>query len=145
MEITSGCLTWHMARRHLLVFPGCAYRPISRPMFSWVPPLDTRSAASQCSGSRRFSVVLGIALLAGVPGALLAQLNTGLLEGSLRAADGHRVAAALVVITGGAGFRATLRTNSIGEFSATLPYGRYQLSAENQRDAFTVFVAPLQT
>jgi len=78
----------------------------------------------------------------------LAQLTTGTVAGTLRSADGHRVAGESILITGGAGLGIRIRTNSKGEFFATLPYGRYRLSREVQRSAessgATVFVAPLQ-
>jgi hypothetical protein len=80
-----------------------------------------------------------LATLVFVPGALLAQITTGVLEGTLRAPDGRSVAGAPILITGGAGFRTVIHSNSKGGFSMTLPYGRYQLSGN------TVFVAPLQT
>jgi hypothetical protein len=81
--------------------------------------------------------VVGIFLL--LPFAALAQLTTGIIEGSLRAVDGHALSGKPVEITGGAGFHATILTDSRGEFSITLPYGRYRVN-EN-----AVFVAPLQT
>ncbi len=116
--------------------------------------MGTRSAASPCSGSnrgvpdlRRLGLLLAPAVF--LPGALLAQLTTGTVEGTLRAADGHRLAVESILITGGAGLGIVIRTNSKGEFSATLPYGRYRLSGEVQRRAessgATVFVGPLQT
>ncbi|MGD0775955.1 MAG: hypothetical protein ABSC05_24320, partial [Candidatus Solibacter sp.] len=52
-------------------------------------------------------------------------------------------------ITGGAGFRTVIHSNSNGEFAVTLPYGRYCLSGGVERgtasSGATVFVAPLQT
>jgi hypothetical protein len=79
---------------------------------------------------------------------LLAQLTTGTVEGTLRAADGHRLAGESIFIMGGAGLATVIRTDSKGEFSATLPYGRYRLSREirsAQSSGVTLFVAPLQT
>ena len=84
-----------------------------------------------------------------LPGALLAQLTTGAIEGTLRATDGSRLAGESILITGGAGFGIVIRTNSNGEFSMTLPYGQYRLSGRAEHSAgswdATVFVAPLQT
>jgi hypothetical protein len=54
-----------------------------------------------------------------------------------------------ILITGGAGFRTVIHSNSNGGFAMTLPYGRYRLSGDVQHGAessgMTVFVAPLQT
>ena len=116
-------------------------------------PLDTRSADSRCCGNRcdlpavRFSLLL--ATLALAPTALLAQLTTGTIEGTLRDADGRAVAHARILIISGAGLRIVINTTSRGEFAATLPYGRYHLSADaqNRGESFaaSLFVAPLQT
>jgi hypothetical protein len=65
----------------------------------------------------------------------------GTIAGTLRAPDGRRASHGSISITGGAGVRVVLRTNSEGEFSVTLPYGRYRLAGER----VPVFVAPLQT
>ena len=70
---------------------------------------------------------------------LCAQLTTGALEGTLRAADGHPLVYSPIVITGGAGFRAVVHSDSSGEFAVTLPYGHYSVAG------VTVFVAPLRT
>ena len=116
--------------------------------------LGTRSAVSPCCGSsrsvpdvRRLGLLL--ATVAFVPGVLLAQLTTGAIHGILRAPDGRPVAGSPILITGGAGFRTVVHSNSNGEFSMTLPYGRYRLSLDVQHGAesssATVFVAPLQT
>lgn len=79
----------------------------------------------------------------------MAQLTTGAIEGTLRATDGRPTASAPILITGGAGFRTVIHSNSIGEFTSTLPYGRYLLSGGVQPQATgasaTIFVAPLQT
>jgi hypothetical protein len=65
-------------------------------------------------------------------------LTTGIVEGLLRTPDGHPAGGSPIVVTGGAGFHATIRTNAQGEFTLTLPYGRYQL------DGVAVVVAPLE-
>ncbi len=70
---------------------------------------------------------------------LWAQLTTGALEGTLRAADGHPLVYSPILITGGAGFHAVIHSNANGEFAVTLPYGRYSVAG------VTVFVAPQQT
>ncbi len=69
-----------------------------------------------------------------------AQLTTGLIEGAIRAIDGHPVAGAPITVSGGAGFRAVLQSDSNGNFAIALPYGRYLLSG-----GVAVFAAPLQT
>ncbi len=99
-------------------------------------PVDKSSA--KISGVV-FRPGLLLAMAAFVPGALWAQLTTGTLEGTLRAADGRPVAGARILLTGGAGFRIVIHSASNGEFAVTLPYGRYHLSGA------TVFVAPLDT
>jgi hypothetical protein len=73
-------------------------------------------------------------------GALLAELTTGTIEGTLRDSNGHPMADSPIVISGGAGFHTVVQSNSNGEFSMTLPYGRYRLSGEVQ-----LFVGALQT
>jgi hypothetical protein len=65
----------------------------------------------------------------------------GMIAGTLHASDGSRVAGGSIYLTGGAGVRIVVRTNSEGEFSVTLPYGRYRVSGES----VPVFVAPLRT
>lgn len=84
-----------------------------------------------------------------VPGALLAQLTTGAIEGTLRATDGRPMPGAPILITGGAGFRTVIHSNSNGDFAMMLPYGRYSLSGGVQNGSessgATVLVAPLQT
>ena len=99
--------------------------------------LGTRSAASPCCGNnRRLPDVRWLGLLLAtvvcVPGVLLAQLTTGSIEGTLRAVDGRPVAGAPILVTGGAGFRTVINSNSNGEFTMTLPYGRYRLSGAHQ-------------
>ncbi len=114
--------------------------------------LGTRSAVSRCCGSSRSLPAFRRGLLLAtllVPGALLAQVTTGAIEGTLRAADGRPVPGAPILITGGVGFRTVIHSNSNGDFAITLPYGRYSLSGGIQNGAeysgATVFVAPLQT
>ncbi len=72
-----------------------------------------------------------------------------MVEGTLRAADGHPVAGSPILILGGAGFRTVIQSGSNGEFSMTLPYGRYRFSLDVQHGAGSsgaaVYVAPLQT
>ncbi len=79
----------------------------------------------------------------------MAQLTSGAIQGTLRDPDGRPVAGAPVLITGGAGFRTVVHSNSNGEFVMTLPYGRYRLSVGiqfgGQSSGATIFVAPLET
>ena len=115
--------------------------------------MGTQSVASPCCGNRSDLPVVRLGLLlatvAFVPGALLAQLTTGAIEGTLRATDGRPVTGTPILVTGGAGFRTVIHSNSNGRFAMTLPYGRYRLSGDVQHSAessaTTVFVAPLQT
>jgi hypothetical protein len=94
-----------------------------------VAPLGIRSAALPCSSSsrclpdvRRLGLLLAAAAL--VPGVLPAQLTTGAIEGILRVPDGRPVVGAPILVTGGAGFRTVIHSNSNGEFAIVLPYGR---------------------
>ncbi len=79
----------------------------------------------------------------------MAQLTTGDIKGILRGSDGRPVAGSPILITGGAGFRTLIHSNSNGEFSMTLPYGNYRLNLDvphgAESSSATVFVAPLQT
>jgi hypothetical protein len=94
-------------------------------------------------------LVLLLATVAFVPGALLAQLTTGAIAGTLRAMDGHPLAGTAILINGGAGFRTVILSNASGEFGVTLPYGQYRFSRDVRHGAApsgaTIFVAPLQT
>ena len=67
----------------------------------------------------------------------------------LETRDGHTLSGAQIVITGGAGFRAVIRTDRKGAFVLVLPYDQYLFSAGDRQDAsssgVTVFIAPLQT
>jgi len=89
----------------------------------------------------RTAHIRGLLLLAPffISGAVHAQLTTGVVEGHLVTADGSPAENAPLMITGGAGFRLTIRTRADGAFSVTLPYGTYRFSD------LPVFVAPLQT
>ena len=89
-------------------------------MSLWEASLAIRSAASLFFAN---SFILAFSLSG--------QLTTGIVEGS---AQNN----APVEITGGAGFRLTIHTDSAGKFSVTLPYGEYQFSG------MPVYVAPLQ-
>jgi hypothetical protein len=86
--------------------------------------------------------------MAFVPVALLAQLNTGAIVGTLRDTSGHPLGGSAIVVSGAAGFHTVIHSNSDGEFAMTLPYGRYSLSEEAQHhngSSAVVFVLPLQT
>jgi hypothetical protein len=62
-----------------------------------------------------------------VPGALLARLTTGAIEGTVRGLDGRPVAGSAIVVTGGAGLRTVIHSNSSGEFSMTRAQSLLQL------------------
>jgi hypothetical protein len=97
-------------------------------MCSWAVRLGIRSAVSRCCGS---SLILAIAAFG--------QLNTGTVEGTVRALDGRALSSAAISITGGAGFQRVIHADASGRFAVTLPYGQYKF------DGAEVFVAPLQT
>jgi hypothetical protein len=111
--------------------------------------LATRSAASRCCGSSRLSLGLQLAAIVFTPGTLVAQLTTGVVEGTLRGIDGSPLSGAQILVTGRAGFRTVVRSDASGEFAMTLPYGWYQLLGKTQHEAKSsgaaVFIAPLQT
>src|ERR1700722_7087554 len=121
-----------------LDFRDCLCQPISCRMSLWVVRLGTQSAASLCSANSRFAPLLTILVL--VPGALLAQLTTGTIEGALRDSNGHPLAGSSINVSGANGFHTVVQSNSNGEFAMTLPYGRYRLSGEVQ-----LLVLALQT
>jgi hypothetical protein len=82
------------------------------------------------------------------PGALLAQITTGALEGTLRDGDGRRLGGVPIRIAGAAGFHTVILTDSAGQVFLTLPYGRYRLSAEAEHSdappSPEIYVSPLQ-
>jgi hypothetical protein len=94
----------------------------------------------------KFALLLGILTL--VPRISRAQLTTGTLEGTLRAADGHALGGTSLIITGSPNVQMVMHTNADGSFVAILPYGRYQISPEGKNDAelfgVNLFVAPLR-
>jgi hypothetical protein len=96
-----------------------------------------------CSYAGSYGVSGGLARLLAVailvPGALLAQLTTGIVEGTVHTPDGRPAPSVPILVTGSLGFRAAIHTTASGEFSLTLPYGQYQISG------VPVSVAPLQT
>ena len=83
----------------------------------------------------RLAALAAIALLAST---LRAQLTTGIVEGVLHDPNGHGIADAPLVITGGTGLRTTIRTKAEGEFSVVLPYGQYSVAG------ISMWVTPLQ-
>src|SRR5580700_6295402 len=95
----------------------------------------------------RESLLLGGLVL--IPCVLAAQVTTGTAEVSLRGADGKPRGAVTVVLSGAAGFRATVQTDANGEFAVVLPYGRYELSSEGalgpESSGVEVCIAPQQT
>jgi hypothetical protein len=113
--------------------------------------LDIPSAASLYFGNSRANARRLALLVAGVflaAGASWAQLNTGILKGTICSLDGRPIAGSRIHITGGAGFKTVIHSNLNGQFEMTLPYGRYDLSREDQQSAkissVSIFVAPLQ-
>ncbi|HEY1203778.1 MAG: TonB-dependent receptor [Bryobacteraceae bacterium] len=73
------------------------------------------------------------------PALLLAQLTTGFVEGTLHATGGAKI-----LITGGAGFRASVVTDASGRFAIALPNGRYEFSLD-ARPGAAVLVTPHET
>lgn len=87
--------------------------------------------------------VLVLASISFIPPLLQAQLSTGVIEGVLRAPDGHGLAGSSILVTAGNGFRTVVRSSVKGEFEMTLPYGQYCLSGTSASVA--VYVLPMQT
>ena len=77
--------------------------------------MGTQSAASLCSANSGLALLLTILVL--VPGALLAQLTTGSIEGRLRDSNGHLLAGEAIIVNGAAGFHTVIHSNSNGEFA----------------------------
>jgi hypothetical protein len=96
-------------------------------------------------GAYRWAGCAALAVWLIVPGALQAQLATGRLEGTVKDADGKRLAGADIRISGAVGLRWVIRTDPEGEFSLVLPYGWYRVSDEfGGGVTTTVTVRPLQ-
>ena len=117
-------------------------------MSLWEVPLGTRSAASLCSGSNGSPSALLLCAIAFIPATLVAQLTTGVIDGTLRSADGRPAAGVRIVVTGEAGFRTVVARDANGQFAITLPYGIYQ-AADIRHDRASpgaaVLVVPLKT
>src|SRR3954463_8339687 len=81
------------------------------------------------------------------PVLLTGQLTTGLVEGTVRHANGHPADRIPLRIEGGAGFTVPIHTDSAGRFTLSLPYGHYLLSTPAARpgSGVALSVAPLQT
>ena len=103
--------------------------------------LGIRSAVTLCCVRGRF-----LATAALVPCCVFAQLTTGLVDGTLRDTGGRPVADFPILVSGAAGFRSVIHSNSDGGFALLLPYGQYRFSKEGAPfSGATRFVAPLQT
>lgn len=90
-----------------------------------------------------------LAILVLCPVLLKAQLTTGFVEGTVHDAEGHAIRRAAIFIAGGVSFESVVHTNSAGQFTLSLPYGRYLLWTGSSRQArgtaVALVVAPLQT
>src|SRR5215475_9531475 len=150
MEISAaGFLMRRTAWLRSSVFRDFPYRPTSFPTSFWEAPLVIRSDALRCCDSSCFRSALRLLAMVVLSGTLAAQLTTGVIEGTLRGADGRPTAEARILVTGAAGFRMMAACDANGEFAITLPYGHYQLFGEVRLDSASsgaaVLVAPLQT
>jgi hypothetical protein len=76
-------------------------------------------------------------------------LTTGFVEGTVHDASSHTARQAAILIKASAGFSSLVHTSSAGQFTLSLPYGRYLLwnggSEQSRQTAFVLVVAPLQT
>ncbi len=103
--------------------------------------LGIPSAVTRCCGRGRF-----LASAALLQCSLFAQLTTGLVHGSLQDMSGRPVADIPILVTGAAGFRSVIHSNSDGKFALFLPYGQYRFSKDGAAvSGATSFVAALQT
>jgi hypothetical protein len=118
-------------------------------MSLWEVRLGTPSAASLCSGSSGLPPALLLCAILFIPSNLVAQLTTGVIEGTLRSPEGRPAAGRQILVTGGAGFRWVVACDANGQFAITLPYGQYQLFGDVRHDSGSagtaVLVAPLET
>jgi hypothetical protein len=83
-----------------------------------------------------------------VPLILSAQLTTGIVEGALRDALGRPASHVVLFIAGDAGFQTTVRGDSEGRFTLSLPYGGYTISTQlsaTGAPAVSIEVRPLRT
>ncbi len=76
-----------------------------------------------------------------------AQSNTGFVEGVVHTPNGRTLGGAPISITGPSGFRVLIHADSQGQFSITLPYGRYQFAVQREgaSPGVTVVVASSKT
>ncbi len=88
---------------------------------------------------------LAIAVLA--PNLLVAQLTTGVVEGTLTGPDGSSKPGAVILVIGSLGFKTQIQTQADGGFAVALAYGLYHFRAGDRdgSDPVIVQVAPLQT
>ncbi len=93
---------------------------------------------------RRLTLLSAVLVFA--PFLLEAQLSTGLLEGTVHDSEGHAASHSAILIAGGSGFKAVIHTNSAGEFTVALPYGRYLFShgISRQGTGVALVVTPLE-
>jgi hypothetical protein len=113
----------------------------------------TVSAVLQFFGNSGGSLATRLGYVSGImaiaPIVLLAQLTTGVIEGTVRAMDGLPQGGTAILVMGGIGFRAVIHSNVSGEFAVAVPYGQYRFSGyappSARSDDATVRVAPLQT
>ncbi len=93
---------------------------------------------------RRLRFLIAILLFAPL---LNAQLTTGLVEGVVHDREGHLASHTAICVAGGTGFKAVIHSDSAGQFTLSLPYGRYLFSRAGSPPGTGVafVVAPLQT
>jgi len=88
-------------------------------------------------------------MITSLPGILCAQLTTGTIVGTVRDEDRKPQTAVTLILSNGAGFRVTMHSGPDGEFSATVPYGSYELSSEGSSATpqfrASIVVSPLQS
>lgn len=111
------------------------------------PSVALRSFVIKARPQLDSRLTLFVAMLLFASVFLKAQLTTGFVVGAVRDAEGHAASHAAILIASGVGFKAIIHTNSAGQFTLSLPYGRYLLSSGRsaQGASIALVVAPLQT
>src|SRR5690349_22054021 len=127
------------------VSQGCLCHRTSRRTYLWVPCLATRSVDLRSFDIRQrpdldARPILLIATLFLSPALSKAQLTTGFVEGTVRDTSSQTARQAAILIKGSAGFSSLVHTSSAGQFTLSLPYGRYLLwngsSEQSKQTAF---------
>lgn len=94
---------------------------------------------------RRLRAAGGLAVALLTSKLCVAQLTTGVVEGTLAGPDGRPKPRAAILITGSPGFKTQIHTRADGGFAVALAYGAYRLGTGQGSQSVTVEVAPFET